>query len=70
MRLPVIAGGVVVETRAARTAAIAAQQVRGHATFVHKDIASEIVQRQPVPPVPTLRRDISATLFVGVDGFF
>jgi hypothetical protein len=28
------------------------------------------VHRQPVPPLSTLRRDVRASLFVGVDGFF
>jgi hypothetical protein len=28
------------------------------------------VQRQPVPPITTLRRDVRAALFVGVDRFF
>jgi hypothetical protein len=29
-----------------------------------------IVQRQPVSPLPALRRHVSASLFVGVDRFF
>jgi hypothetical protein len=28
------------------------------------------VQRQPVSPLPALRRHVSASLFVGVYGFF
>ena len=70
MRLPMTAGGVVVEARAARTASISTQQVRRDAALVHKHIARGIVQRQPVSPLPALRRHVSAALFVRVYGFF
>ena len=58
------------QPRAARTPAVAAQDVGRHAALVEKHILPGIVQRQPVPPVPPLRRDVSAPLFVGVYGFF
>ena len=61
---------VVVQASAARTPAVAAQQVRRHAALVQKHILTGIVQRLPVAPVPPLPRDVSAPLFVGVYGFF
>jgi hypothetical protein len=61
---------VVVETQAARTPAIPTQQVGGHAALVDKDILPCVVDRERVLPVPTLRRDVRPSLFVGVDGFF
>ena len=61
---------VVVKAGAARTPAVAAQQVRRHAALVQKHILAGIVQRQSVAPVPPLHRDVSAPLFVGVYGFF
>jgi len=68
--LPVPARGVVVQARTARTPPIAAQQVGRHAALVQKHILTGVVQRQPVPPISTLRRDVRASLFIGVDGFF
>ena len=61
---------VIVQTRAARTAPVAAQQVRRYPTLVEEDVLPGIVQRLDVPPLPTLRGDVSAPLFVGVNGFF
>jgi hypothetical protein len=61
---------VVVKAGAARAPAVAAQQVSRHAALVEKYILTGIVQRQPVAPVPPLHRDVSAPLFVGVNGFF
>jgi hypothetical protein len=59
-----------VKAGAARTPAVAAQQVRRHAALVQKHILTGIVQRQPFVPVPPLPRDVSAPLFVGVYGVF
>ena len=70
VRLPVTAGRVIAESRAHRTAPIAAQQVGGHATFVEKYILADITQRLPGPPVAARRRDIRPTLFGGVYRFF
>lgn len=70
LRLPMAARRVVVETRAARTSPVPTQEVSGHAALVDKHIVVGVVQRQPVSPLPTLRRHISASLFVGVYGFF
>ena len=64
------AGGMVVQAGAARTPAVAAQQVRRHPALVQKHILPGIVQRLPVAPLPPLRRDVSAPLFVGVECFF
>lgn len=64
------AGRVIVQSRAARTPAVAAQDVRRHAALVEKHVLPGIVQRQPVSPVPPLGRDVRPPLFVGVDGFF
>jgi hypothetical protein len=61
---------VVVQARAAGTPPVTAQQVSGHAALVQIHILTGVVQRQPVPPLPTLGCDVSAALFVGVDGFF
>ena len=61
---------VIVQTGAARTAAIATQQVGRDAAFVDVDILSGIVQGLRVSPLPTVGRDVSAPLFVGVNGFF
>jgi len=64
------AGCVIVKSRAARTPAVPAQQVGGHAALVQKDVLTRIVQRQPLSPLPPARRDVSPPLFVGVYGFF
>ena len=64
------AGRVVVQAGAARTPAVPAQQVRRHPALVEKHILTRIVQGQPGAPLPSLRRDVSPPLFVGVDGFF
>jgi hypothetical protein len=70
VRLPVTARRVVVKARAARTSSVPTQEVRRHAALVDKHIVVGVVQRQPVSPLPTLRCHISASLFVGVYGFF
>ena len=61
---------VIVQPRAARTTAIAAQEVSRHTALVEEDILCRIVQRLRVAPLPTPRRDVSAPLFVGVHRFF
>jgi hypothetical protein len=69
-RLPMTAGRVIVEARAARTPTVAPQQVRRHATLVEEHVVPGVVQRLRVAPPPTLRRYVSASLFGGVYGFF
>ncbi len=55
---------------AAGAAAIPAQQVGGHAALIEKDVLAHIAERLPGLPLATRRRDIRATLFVGVYCFF
>jgi hypothetical protein len=61
---------VIVQAGAAWTAPIAPQEVRRHAAFVEEHVLPRIVERLGVAPLPTLRGDVSAPLFVGVNGFF
>ena len=70
VRLPVAAGRVIRDTRAPRTARVAAQQIRGDTRFIHEHVLVGIVDRERRPPLPSGGRDITAPLFVGVDGFF
>lgn len=70
MRLPMATRRVIPEARAAETAPVPPQQVRGDATFIEKHVLPHIAQRQPRAPAPTLSRDVGPSLFVGVDGFF
>ena len=58
------------QARAARTATIAAEQIGRDAAFINKDVAIGIMRGLPLPPQPSLRRDVSAALFVGVYRFF
>ena len=69
-RLPMTIGGVVVQPRASRTATVAAQQIRGDAALVQKDVLVGVVQRERGMPLPALRGDVRPSLFVGVNGFF
>ncbi len=70
VRLPMATWRVVAEPQAARTAAVATQQVGGDTGFVDEHIAARVVDRLRVLPAAARRRDISAPLFVGVDRFF
>ena len=70
VRLPFAAGRVIVEPRAAGTAAIPAQQIGGDAALIEKDVLPDIAQRLPVAPVAPGRSDVRPALFVGVDRFF
>ena len=69
MGLPVAARRVIVEARAARTAAIAAEQIRRHAAFIQKHVVTHVAQRLRVLPLASRSGDVSATLFVRVYGF-
>lgn len=66
VRLPVAAGSVIAEAGAARTAAVAAQQVGRDARFVDKHILSGVTQRQAISPLAAGHHDIRPALFVGV----
>jgi hypothetical protein len=56
--------------RAARTAAIPAQQIGGDTTLVKKDVLADIAERLRVSPLAARRGDVRTTLFVGVYRFF
>jgi hypothetical protein len=68
--LPMAARGVIAEAGAARTAAVAPQQIGRHAAFIEKDILTRIVERLSLAPPPTVSRDVGPALFVGVYRFF
>jgi len=68
--LPMTAGRVIVEPRAAWAPAIAPEQVGRHAAFIQKDVVAHLAQRLPVAPAVTLSHDVGAALFVGVYRFF
>lgn len=70
VRLPMAAGGVIVQPDAARTAAIPSQQVGRHTAFIEKHVLAHVAQRLPGLPLSPRRGDIRAALLVGVDGFF
>ena len=70
VRLPMAAGGVIVQPYAARTAAIAAQQVSRHATLIEKHVLAHVAQRLPGAPLSPCRGNIRASLLVGVYRFF
>ena len=61
---------VVVEARATGTPTVAAQEVGRHPALVEENVLACVAHRQPGAPLPTLDRDVSAPLFVGVNGFF
>lgn len=68
--LPVPKWRVIPQPRAAGTATVAADQIRGDAAFIDKDVLAGVVERQPVAPAPTLSDDGGAPLFVREDRFF
>jgi hypothetical protein len=70
VRLPMTAGGVIMEPGAARAPAIATEQIRRHAAFIEKHVLPHIAERLPLAPVATVSRDVGPALFVGVYGFF
>ena len=70
VRLPVAAGRVIVKPLPAWTAAVAAQEIRRHATFIQEHILAHVADRQPVIPPATLRDHVRPALLVGVYGFF
>lgn len=70
MRLPMAVRRVIAEADPARAAAVAAQEIRGDARFVDKDVAARIVQGQGILPAAARGGDISAPLFVRVYRFF
>ena len=61
---------VIPEPLATRTPPIPAQQVGRHAAFIEEDILTDIAERLPLAPPPTLSGNVGPALFVGVYGFF
>lgn len=70
VRLPVTAGRVIAHARAARATAIAADEIRGDATFIEKNVVPQIAERLPLTPAAPVSGDVGPPLFVGVDRFF
>ena len=70
VRLPMAARRVITQPHAAETAPIPAQQISRHTTFIEKDVAPGVAQRQPVAPTTALSGDVGPALFVGVYRFF
>lgn len=68
--LPMAEGRVIAEALAARTPAIAAEQIRRHPAFIEEDVLADVTERLPVAPARAGHDDIRPTLFVGVYGFF
>ena len=68
--LPMAVRRVVAEPHAARTAAVPPQQVGRHTAFIDEDVLADVPQGQPVAPAAAVSRDVGASLFVRVDGFF
>jgi hypothetical protein len=61
---------VIPQPRAAGTAAVAPQEIGGHAAFIEEDVLPHVAERLPRAPLPPGRHDIRPTLFVGVYRFF
>jgi len=70
VRLPMAAGRVIGDAHAPRTACVATQQIGGDTGFIHKHVLAGVVDRKRRAPSTTIGRDIRATLFVSVYGFF
>ena len=70
VRLPVTEGRVIPHAEPAGAAAITAQEIGRHAGFVEEDVLPSVTYRQPVLPPSACRRDVRASLFVGVYRFF
>jgi hypothetical protein len=67
---PVAARRVIAEPLAARTPAVASDEVGGDAALIEEDVLARIAKRQPGPPASALSGDVGAALFVGVKRFF
>jgi hypothetical protein len=70
VRLPVPAGRVIAQARAARTPPVPTSQIRRDATFIEKHVLPYIPEGLPVAPATALSDDVGATLFLGVYRFF
>ena len=67
--LPMTAGRVIVESRAAGTPAVASEQIGRDAAFIEKDVLPHVAQRLPFAPAASLSDDVGTALFVGVDRY-
>ena len=70
VRLPMTAGGVIMEAGAARAPTIAPEEIRRHPAFIEKHIRPRVAERLPVAPLATCSGDVGPALFVGVYRFF
>lgn len=70
VRLPVAAGRVIRDAGATRTPGVQPEQVGGDARLIDEDKVPRIVERDRRAPLAAIRRDIRASLFVGVYAFF
>ena len=61
---------VIPEPHAARTPPVAAQEIRGYARLVDKDVGAGVVQRLRVLPSSAIGGDVRASLLVGMYRFF
>jgi hypothetical protein len=64
--LPVPARCVVVQPMPAGTAPVPADEIGGDAAFVEEDIAADVPERLPFPPVLARGDDVRPALFVSV----
>jgi hypothetical protein len=64
------AGRVIAEPRPAKTPPIPAEEVRGHAALIKKDVLPDVAERLPIAPPTPLSGDVGPALFVGVNRFF
>jgi hypothetical protein len=70
VRLPMAAGRVIVQSHAAETAPVAAQEISRDAAFIEKDVLPGVAQWEPVAPAAPVSGDIRTPLFVRVYRFF
>ena len=70
VRLPMTAGRVIAQTRAAPAPAVPPQQIRRDPAFIQKEILRHVAERLPRLPLAAGRGDIRPTLFFGVYRFF
>jgi hypothetical protein len=61
---------VVMQARPAGAPTVPAEEIGGDAALIKKHVLRGIVHGQAAAPPAALRRDVSATLLVGVNGFF
>jgi hypothetical protein len=70
VHLPMTTRGVIAQAGPARTAPVAADQIRGDAAFVNEHILAKIAERLRLAPPAPVSGNVWSSLFVGVYGFF